>query len=226
MRTRTLLLTALLFTTPLAGQTLALADSPVRAADTGSPRVRRPEPGEVPVRAYSASAEPLIERAIRAALLRPSYRMRLVSDWPQLSGGGLGCVNGGQEVLEGTLTQTAEATYAGKFQRRATIRFCGAHAGATEMCALTLTAEGTVAASGTVALTRGDWTSPAIEFRWSTPDGASDAMVEGDCSAEFNEKVKQLYLSASHALEFTLPPAGEGRRTMALDDYGWIVDVQ
>lgn len=51
-------------------------------------------------------------------------------------------------------------------------------------------------------------------------------MVEGDCTAEFSDKVKKLYLGASHSLEFTLPPAGEARRTMVLDDYGWIVDVQ
>lgn len=204
MRSRTLVLTASLFTitAPLAAQQLALAAGP----------------REVLL--------PVVERAINAALLRPNYRMRLVSDWPQLTAGGLGCVNGGQEVLEGTLTQTGDASYAGKFRRRATIRFCGAHAGATEMCALTLTTDGTVAARGTVALSRGDWTSPSIEFRWTTPEGASDVMVEGDCSADFNEKVKKLYLSASHALEFTLPPAGEDRRTMALDDYGWIVDVQ
>lgn len=169
---------------------------------------------------------PVVQRAIYAALLKPSYRMRLVSDWPQLSAGGLGCVNGGQEVLEGTLTQTGDVSYAGQFRRKATIRFCGSHPGATEMCALTLRAEGTVAARGTVALTRGEWTSPEIALRWTTPDGISDVMVEGDCSPEFNEKVKRLYLSASHSLEFSLPPAGEPRRTMSLDDYGWIVDVQ
>lgn len=158
--------------------------------------------------------------------LRPAYQLRLVSDWPQLTGGGLGCVNGGQEVLEGTLTQTGDASYAGRFKRKATIRFCGAHAGATEMCSLILTADGTVAARGMVAVTRGDWTSPPIELRWTTPEGASEAVVTGDCAPEFNEKVKRLYLSASHAVEFTLPPAGEARRTVALDDYGWIVDVR
>lgn len=169
---------------------------------------------------------PVAERANSETSLRPAYRLRLVSDWPQLSAGGLGCVNGGQEVLEGTLTQTGGTSYAGQFKRKATIRFCGAHAGATELCSLTLTAEGTVAARGTVAVARGDWTSPAIEFRWTTPDGASDVVVSGDCTAEFNEKVKRLYLSASHALEFTLPSASAPRQTTSLDDYGWIVDVQ
>lgn len=203
MRVLTLTASLLILTAPLAAQQqLALAAGP------------------------RAELLPVVQRAITAALLRPLYRMRLVSDWPQLTAGGLGCVNGGQEVLEGTLTQTGDASYAGQFKRKASIRFCGAHAGATEMCALTLTSDGTVAARGTVAQTRGDWTSPGIEFRWSTPDGASSVMVEGDCTPEFNEKVKKLYLSASHSLEFTLPPAGEGRRTMALDDYGWIVDVQ
>lgn len=202
MRTLSLAIALFTLTSPLAAQELALAAGP----------------REVVV--------PIVERAINAALLRPQYRMRLVSDWPQLSAGDLGCINGGQEVLEGTLTQNGDASYAGQFRRRATIRFCGAHAGATELCALTLTADGTVAARGTVALSRGDWTSPPIELRWTTPEGASDAVVTGDCTPEFNEKVKKLYLSASHSLEFTLPPAGEPRRTIALDDYGWIVDVQ
>lgn len=201
---RTLSLTAALFAvaTPLAAQQLSLAAGP----------------REVML--------PIVERAINATMLRPSYRLRLVSDWPQLTAGGLGCVNGGQEVLEGTLTQTGDASYSGQFRRKATIRFCGTHAGASELCSLTLTAEGTVAARGTVSIARGDWSSAAIEFRWTTPDGASDALVSGDCTAEFNEKVKRLYLAASHSLEFTLPPAGEPRRTMPLDDYGWIVDVQ
>jgi hypothetical protein len=221
MRTRSLLLTASLFTftTSLAGQVLAVGTTPVRAAGT--------EWARAAVRAYSDSAAlSIVEHAIGAALLRPSYRMRLISDWPQLTAGGLGCVNGGQEVLEGTLAQTGDRSYAGRFRRRATIRFCGAHAGATELCTLTLTSDGIVAARGTVAIVPGEWSDPAIELRWTTPDGASDATVEGNCTAEFNEKVKQLYLSASHALEFTLPPAGEPRRTMSLDDYGWIVDVR
>ncbi len=169
---------------------------------------------------------PLVERAITAALLRPAYQMRLVSDWPQLRGGDLGCVNGGQEVLEGTLTQTGDASYAGQFRRTATIRFCGVHGSEAQACSLTLTSDGSVAARGTVAVTRGDWTSPPIELRWTTPDGASSVIVEGDCTPDFNDKVAKMYLGASHALEFTLPPAGDGRRTTRLDDYGWIVDVQ
>ena len=169
---------------------------------------------------------PVVERAITAALLRPSYRMRLVSDWPQLSAGGLACVNGGQEMLEGTLIQTGEASYAGQFRRQATIRFCGAHGSADQPCTLTLTSDGNVAASGSVAQTRGDWTSPEIEVRWTTPEGASAVVVEGDCSPGFNDKLRAMYLGAAHSLEFSLPPAGEERRTMRLDDYGWIVDVQ
>lgn len=202
MRTLSVVAALISLTTPLTAQELALA---------AGPREVMP---------------PVVERAINAALLRPQYRMRLVSNWPQLTAGELKCVNGGQEVLEGTLVQTGDASYAGHFVRRATIRFCGAHAGAAEACSLTLTAEGTVAARATVGLTRGDWTSPPVEFRWTTPDGASDAVVEGDCTAEFNDKVKKLYLGASHSLEFSLPPAGEPRRTMSLDDYGWIVDIR
>jgi hypothetical protein len=169
---------------------------------------------------------PVVNRALHAAMLKPQYQLRLMSDWPQLSGGGLGCVNGGQEVLEGRLVQRSDGGYAGQLVRKATIRFCGAHGPAQEACALTLTSEGTVRARGEVFSTAVGWTTPEVELRWQAIEGASDAVVEGDCTSEFSESVRRMYLGASHSLEFPLPLAGEGRRTTRLDDYGWIVDVQ
>lgn len=168
----------------------------------------------------------VVTHALHAAMLKPAYQLRLVSDWPQLSGGGLGCVNGGQEVLEGQVSQTSSGDYAGQLTRKATIRFCGIHGSAAEACALTLTSAGVVTARGPVTPVSPNWSEPQIELRWFTPEGASQAVVEGDCSAQFNESVRRLYLTASHSVEFALPTAGQGPRTMRLDDYGWIVDVR
>jgi hypothetical protein len=169
---------------------------------------------------------PLVQHALNAAALRPSYSVRLVSDWPQLSGGDLGCLNGGQEVLEGILTQDSEGGYTGSLVRKGTIRFCGIHGSAQTACALTLTSAGTVSARGEVALPVSGWSAPQIELRWYTPEGSADAVVDGDCPAGFNDSVRRMYLGVSHALEFPLPAAGDGRRTTRLDDYGWIVDVR
>lgn len=168
----------------------------------------------------------VVSRALHAAMLKPAYHVRLVSDWPQLSAGGLGCVNGGQEVLEGRLTQTSDGDYRGQLTRKGTIRFCGVHGGSAAACALTLTSGGTVTARGVVTPTGPGWRDPQVELRWFAPDGTSEALVEGDCSTQFNDAVRRLYLSASHSLEFSLPTADQGRRTMRLDDYGWIVDVR
>ena len=169
---------------------------------------------------------PLVSNALHAAMLKPVYQLRLVSDWPQLSGGGIGCINGGQETLEGRLIQTSDGGYAGQLVRQATIRFCGVHGAARDACALTLTSAGTVSARGAVTPVGPGWGSAEIALRWQAAEGASDAVVEGDCSAGFNDAVRRLYLGASHSLEFPLPTAGEDRLTVRLDDFGWIVDVQ
>lgn len=173
-------------------------------------------------------AEPplVVVNALHAAMLKPAYQVKLVSDWPQLSAGGLGCVNGGQEVLEGKLVQTSSGDYAGQLVRKGTIRFCGVHGGAAQACALTLTSAGTVYARGAVVPTTNGWANPVVTLRWSSPDGSSEAVVEGDCSAQFNEAVRRLYLSVSHSVEFALPTADQGPSTVRLDDFGWIVDVR
>jgi len=169
---------------------------------------------------------PVASNPLHSTMLKPAYQLRLVSDWPQLSAGGVACVNGGQEVLEGRLIQTSEGGYAGQLTRKGTIRFCGVHGGAAEACALTLTSGGTVWARGLVTSVGPGWSEPQIELRWYAPEGASDALVEGDCTAQFNDAVRRLYLTASHSVEFPLPAADQGRRTMRLDDYGWIVAVE
>ncbi|HXI21992.1 MAG TPA: hypothetical protein VNH46_12940 [Gemmatimonadales bacterium] len=172
------------------------------------------------------SPERLVQRAVFDAELEPYYQVRLVSDWPQLSNGGLGCVNGGQEVLEGTLTRASDGGYEGTLRRTATIRFCGVHGGAREACALTLTSAGTVKAEGRVTPTAAGWADPELALTWFAPAGASDVVVEGDCDAGFNASLRRLYLGVAHSIEFPLPAAGTGRRVTRLDDYGWIVEVQ
>lgn len=196
---------------------LALSIAPSLGAQSPVVLAAGPRNGDPPA---------VVMRALHAAMLEPAYQVRLVSDWPQLSSGGLGCVNGGQEILEGTLVQNSSGDYDGRLVRRATIRFCGVHGSAAEACALTLTSAGTVSARGVVTPTGSGWSDALIALRWFAPEGASEAVVEGDCSAQFNESVRRLYLAASHSVEFLLPAAGEGPRTMRLDDYGWMVDVR
>jgi hypothetical protein len=186
--------------------------------------------GQEPVTLAAGARDPwperLVQRAVFDAALEQDYRIRLVSDWPQLTSGGLACLNGGQEVLEGTLTRTSDAGYSGTLRRTATIRFCGAHGGAREVCALTLTSVGTVTAEGNVTPTAAGWADPELALHWYAPTGASDAIVEGDCDPGFSASVRRMYLGVEHAIEFPLPAAGTGGRVTRLDDYGWIVDVR
>ncbi len=170
--------------------------------------------------------ELLVSRALLGAALKPAYAVRLVSDWPQLSAGGGGCVNGGQEMLTGTLSLTSGGNYADLLERQATILFCGVHGVAQSACALTLTSRGVVEARGEVRPVSPGWSEPLVELRWAAPEGASEIAIEGDCTPAFNESLRRLYLGVTHALEFPLPIAGEGRLTQRLDEYCWIVDIR
>ena len=168
----------------------------------------------------------MVNRALLAAALKSTYSVHLVSAWPQLGMPNSTCVNGGEEVLEGTIEQTSGGNYVGSLQRRATIRFCGTHGPATEACSLTLRSVGPVAAQGEVQpFTRG-WTNPTVELRWATAESGNDVTVEGDCAPTFNESLRRMYLGVTHMVEFPLPVVGEGLRREELADYGWIVAVQ
>ena len=158
--------------------------------------------------------------------LASTYTLNLVSDWPQLSAGGSACVNGGQEVLRGAVTRTADGHYVGQLERRATILFCGVHGGAQDACALTLTSEGPVTAQGHLLPSEAAGSAPLVELQWASAEDASDVVIEGDCAPSFNESLRRLYLGVTHTLEFPLPLAGDGPRTIRLEDYGWIVDVE
>lgn len=170
----------------------------------------------------SANQEPGGNGAGPGAGLAAAYTLSLVSDWPQLSVGA-SCFNGGQEALEGTLTRGADGGYAGRLERRATILFCGVHGGAASSCALTLTSHGAVDARANLLP---DGTEPVVELRWTAPHGADDVAIQGDCPSAFNDSLRRMYLGVTHVLEFPLPVAGEGARTVRLDDFGWIVEVR
>lgn len=168
-----------------------------------------------------AARTPLPERASNRVNPLPAvYQVRLTSDWPQYTTGA-GCVNGGEELLTGTLHSTA-AGYAGTFRRTATIRFCGGHGQASEACTLTLTSSGPVAATARVY---SDGGSPMLLLHWAAPEEGGATTVSGDCLPAFEESVRRLYLTVAHTLEVPLPasPAGHAVR---LDDYGWIVEIR
>jgi hypothetical protein len=208
MRRATLLLVTantLAFAPPLAGQAaLALAAG---ANEPGGPSV-------------------VVNRALLAAALKPSYRIHLASEWPQFSSVDGGCINGGEEVLDGTVELTSGGNYLGTLERRATIRFCGAHGTAREACSLTLRSTGPVAARGEVHPFTSGWTNPVVELQWSTTGEGNGVAVEGNCPAAFNDALQRMYLGVTHVLEFSLPVVGDSARTERLDDYGWTVEVK
>lgn len=62
----------------------------------------------------------------RPAALKSAYAIHLQSAWPQLAGAG-GCVNGGEETLDGILMLDGTGSYGGTFHRHTRLLFCGAH---------------------------------------------------------------------------------------------------
>lgn len=168
----------------------------------------------------------VVNRALLAAALKQVYRVHLVSDWPQLGTADGRCVNGGEESLEGNVELTSGGNYLGTLERRATIRFCGAHGQAREACSLTLRSAGRVAAQGEVQPFTSGWANPVVELHWATALEGNGVAVEGDCPAAFNDALQRMYLGVTHVLEFSLPVAGEGPRTERLEDFGWTVEVQ
>lgn len=168
----------------------------------------------------------VVNRALLAAALKPAYQIHLVSDWPQLGTADGRCMNGGEEMLDGTVELTSGGNYIGTLERRATIRFCGAHGQAREACSLTLRSTGPVSARGEVHPFTSGWTNPVVELHWATASEGNGVAVEGDCPPAFNNALQQMYLGVTHVLEFTLPVVGDGARTERLDDYGWTVKVK
>jgi hypothetical protein len=162
----------------------------------------------------------------RPAALKSSYGIHLKSAWPQLAGGPGGCINGGEETVDGTLTLTGEGSYRGTFDRHTRLLFCGAHGpGAAESCALTLVGDGKVSASAVVVA---DETSPSgrsARLSW-VPSAGHQATVTGACPARFKQAVEAMYLSVHHGVELPLTEAGSGPLSDRLENYAWIVNVE
>ena len=193
----------------VAGATgaLALTAAPefAAAADSLAP-VRAPVPGPA------------------SGALKPVYRIRLTSRWPQESLSAE-CRNGGVETVTGVLNRNADGTYSGSFARETRLAFCGAHGPATAACSLDLVGKGSVSMRGAVMA---DETSPSgrsIRVTW-TPAAGHQAAVTGDCAEGFKEAVREMYLSTLHAAEFPLTTLGAGPRTDELESYAWRVEVE
>jgi len=154
--------------------------------------------------------------------LRGTYRIRLVSEWPQLSDAS-GCLNGGQETLEGSLGRSDGNTYSGFLVRTSTISFCGSHPTSSLSCRLTVKGSGIVMATGEVDAS-GEL--PRMRLVWTPPAQGGQAEVSGDCSPGFSEAVRAMYLRVSHLVEIPLPAGTVTSRGVRLEDYGWVVSVE
>lgn len=170
--------------------------------------------------AYGEAAVPR-----RAVVLADAYHLRLESVWPQAAGTGEACRNGGDEIVEGMLTRSADGTYQGRFDRRTLILFCGAHGAGGEACELVLEGDGKVVMTGVVV---SDETSPsgsALRVSW-LPSPTHGAAARGACSADFKRSMEEMYRSVRHGAEFAVPAAGEGKRVERLENYAWTVEIE
>lgn len=164
------------------------------------------------------------EPSARPPALAATYHLTLTSDWPD-NGDTEGCGNGGQEVVEGTLTRRWPDRYEGTFRRRTILRFCGSHGTSEAECTMTLQGAGSVAAVGDVVADNQSESGRALRLIW-TPKPGHTAKTEGACTSGFMSKVKALYLSVRHGVEFALPPAGAAPRAERPEGYAWTVTIE
>ena|SRR6266850_2181442 len=165
--------------------------------------------------------------SVAAYSLKNQYRVRLVSAWPVYPGETASCNNNGDEVLEGTIALAESGSLSGKLTRTTTLRFCGAHgadAVAGESCSLTLTGSGTVDVEGGVATDPVTRNGAEATLVWRAADGGT-VQVTGTCPPRFQEALALMYRTAAHRVELTLPPAGAGKARQALEDYGWVAEI-
>lgn len=171
--------------------------------------------------AYREALPPGLETA-----LPDVYRLRLTSAWPQSSSVvAEECRNGGDEVVEGTLTRSADGAYHGSLHRRTLILFCGAHGADGEACQLVLEGDGKVAMSGVLVPDETSSSGRALRVSWR-PSPTHGAMVRGACSADFKRSIEEMYLSVAHGAEFAIPQPGAGRRVERLENYAWEVEIE
>jgi len=157
------------------------------------------------------------------AAVETPYHLRLTSAWPELRLSAQ-CVNGGEEILDGSLQWTSAGRYRGELSRQTTILFCGAHGSAAEACSATLSGSGTVQAEGTVLGPSPNRDGNLVELRWS-PDSTTVATLSGDCPEGFGDQLRKLYATATHSVELVLPAGGRRPDRQRVEDYGWVVEI-
>jgi len=64
-----------------------------------------------------------------------------------------------------------------------------------------------------------------LRLTW-TPEPGHSAETKGACAPGFKDKVKALYLTVSHGVEFDLPAAGAAPRTERPEGYAWTVAIE
>ena len=156
--------------------------------------------------------------------LKLAYRLRLTSTWPQQAVTA-GCRNGGEETLDGTLTENTDGTYSGRFARRTRMLFCGAHGPAASACSLDLVGHGTVTMTGVVLADEASPSGRSVRVTW-IPAAGHEAAVTGACAGGFKQAVREMYLSTPHAAEFPLTTVGSAPRTEELESYAWRVELE
>jgi hypothetical protein len=158
------------------------------------------------------------------AILADEYHVRLTSAWPQFIGAD-GCLNGGEETIDGTLERTADGGYAGVLRRMSRISFCGPHGPDVGSCGLTLNGDGAVRA--TVVFPGASGTNGQSSWLEWTPDpAASRTSVSGSCGGHFDGALQAMYLGASHGVELILPFEDSGALHQRIEDFGWVADVE
>jgi hypothetical protein len=180
--------------------------------------------GLVSLAALAAAAAPSV-RPPPPDALRSSYQLRLTSAWPAPSGETEACNNRATEVLEGTLHRVSGTRYEGRFHRSTAIGFCGAHGAATAdaACAARLEGSGEVIVTGDVA--PAGTAAATMTLLWRPDAARTAAAVRGTCAGRFQGALKAMYLTVSQRVDFTVP-VETGAHSLALEDYGWTLDIE
>jgi hypothetical protein len=207
----------------------ALVPSATPAQELGVPedRIVRLARGDRETTAPSARNPPAINREPSTGALKSEYRIRLTSAWPQYGDAAGDCLNGGQEVLEGTLIRTNDGGYTGAFTRTSGLSFCGTHSGAPEVCSLSLNGHGLAGVAAYLVESRATADEGRrIELVWRPRAIGNTVSVRGTCPVDFNQALQSMWLGATHAVDFVLPVSGAGRQVISLEDYGWVVEIE
>ncbi len=208
----------------------ALVTTATPAQERGLPR-DRPIVGLALVDRETAAPDarqrPGTNRGPNAGTLKSEYRIRLTSAWPQYGEAGSDCLNGGQEVLEGTLIRTNDGGYTGAFTRISGLSFCGTHSRAPEACALSLNGRGMAGVTAYRVESRAAADEGRrIELVWRPVETGSAVSVKSTCPVDFNQALQSMWLGATHAVDFVLPAPGAGRQVIPLEDYGWTLEIE